>query len=200
MGKAVVMRDARTEFNKFRRRLLKENNIEHLICARCGEWRHSVHLHHIVPLVSGGENKAENLIPLCFVCHDEWDSWDGDGFDFGTFLLTPPIRYIRKVFFGKMAMSKQSLMLYRATQRPMRSHDWAEMYHDGEDCEQYRVEWERQNAIFNTYPYSDMFEMFRLYGNVNDPVVLEDLVSAKEGDAVLDDLKTRLHWVSKAGA
>jgi hypothetical protein len=196
MKKEVRPRTPREEFAKFRRKLLKENHIEHLICARCGEWRHSVHLHHIKELVHGGTNDAENLIPLCHVCHNEWDYWDGGEFDFGTFLLTPPIHYIRKAFFGKVAISKHSLMMYRAMQRPMRSNDWAEMYCDGEDCEQYRVEWERQNAIFNAYPYSDIFEMFRLYGDVNTPVVLEDLASVKD-DATLNDLKDRLRWVSK---
>ena len=199
MKKEVRPRTPREEFAKFRRRLLKENNIEHLICARCGEWRHSVHLHHIEELVSGGKNEAENLIPLCFVCHEEWDSWDDGKFDFGTFLLTPPIRYLQKAFFGKMAMSKHSLMMYRATQLPMRSHNWAEMYHDGEDCEQYRVEWERQNSVFNAYPYSDIFEMFRLYGDVNTPVVLEDLASARD-DATVNELKLRLNWMNKSGA
>ena len=198
MKKEVRPRTPREEFAKFRRKLLKEQNIEHPICARCGEWRRSVHLHHIKELVHGGTNDVENLIPLCHVCHSEWDFWDDGMFDFGTFLLTPPIQYIRKVFFGKVAMSEHSLMMYRASQRIMRSLDWAEMYHDGEDDDQYTIEWKRQNAIFNAYPYSDFFEMFRLYGCVNKPIVMEDLAAVKD-DATLNDLRTRLHWVSKTG-
>lgn len=178
-------KDPRSEFNKFRRKLLKEHNIEHLICARCGEWRCSVHLHHIKEIVYGGDNKIENLIPLCCRCHGEWDCWNDGEFDFGTFLLTPPISAIKKVFFGKMAMSKHSLMTFRAMLPPLYSAVWAEMYHDGEDCGQYMGELFRQNEIFNAYPYSDTFKMFELYGDINTPVVLED-------DTALDNLISRL--------
>lgn len=189
-------KDTRAEFNKFRRKLLKENNIEHLICARCGEWRGSVHLHHIKEIVYGGENVPENLVPLCHVCHNEWDSWDNGEFDFGTFLLTPTIRDIRKIFFGKMAMSKHSLMLHREAQHYGRSLWWAEMYHEGENCGQYKEELLRQNGVFSTYPYSDTIEMFKLYGGVNTPVVLEDLASNQDF-TVLNNFKARLHWVEQ---
>ena len=75
MASEVKQRDQRAEFNKYRRKLLKENDIEHLICARCGEFRCSIHLHHIKELVYGGANEASNLVPLCYECHHEWDIW-----------------------------------------------------------------------------------------------------------------------------
>jgi len=184
-------KDLRSEFNKFRRKLLKENNIEHLICARCGEWRVSVHLHHLKELVYGGKNETKNLVPLCHRCHYEWDYWGNGDFNFGTFLLTPPIWGIRDAFFGKMAISKHSLMLYRATQRTMRSVEYAAMYHDGENDDQYEEEWGRQNRIFNTYPYSNMTEMFNRYGEVSTPLVLEDLAMVNSDGVLLNHVKSK---------
>lgn len=192
MVKAVRPRTPREEFQKFRRKLLKENNIEHLICARCGEWRHSVHLHHMVELVDGGTNTVDNLIPLCFRCHGEWDMWDNNEFDFGQFLITPKTQEIRKVFFGRLAMSAQSLYLMRAARSGVYSQEWSDMYFDGEDDTDYMCEYRRQNAIFNTYPYSDTHQMMERYGQINAPVVLEDLSLIGSEGALLSEIKSRV--------
>ena len=151
--------DRRSEFQKYRRKLLKENDITHLICARCGEWRCSIHLHHIKEIVYGGTNEPYNLIPLCYECHDEWDKWDDNTFEFGTFLLTPKLRDFRKTFFGKIAVSSHSMALYRGLMIPVRAQDWAAQYTDGEENDEYRSEFERQNKLFFQYTYSDTTEM-----------------------------------------
>ncbi len=39
-------------------------------CAVCGS-THLVHLHHIVPVRSGGKHDKDNLIPLCPRHHEE---------------------------------------------------------------------------------------------------------------------------------
>lgn len=39
-----------------------------LKCARCGN-RTGLELHHRLPVVHGGTNVADNLIPLCHACH-----------------------------------------------------------------------------------------------------------------------------------
>lgn len=190
MGKMEKRVDLRSEFNRMRRRLLKENNIEHLICARCGEWRHSTHLHHMKALVEGGTNDVENLIPLCGSCHREWDEWDNGQVDFGVFLITPKIQDIRKVFFGRIAISAQSLRLTRAMRECVYSQQWDEVCHEGED--EYRVEYKRQNEIFNTYPYSDAQKMLEVYGDVGTPVVLEDFDLLRSGEDLAEMLKLRV--------
>ena len=199
MTEKIRPRTPREEFQKFRRKLLRENGIEHLICARCGEWRISVHLHHITELVHGGTNDTENLIPLCYECHHEWDVWDDGEFDFGTFLLTPKLRDIRKIYFGKLAISTHSMLMCHVTQNCIRSTEWANMYCDGEDDYEYIEEYRRQNDLFSKYPYSDTKRMFELFGNVNPPLVLEDLTQVRVDDALLDSLHTRTKWVGERG-
>ncbi|MGC9196992.1 MAG: HNH endonuclease, partial [Syntrophobacteraceae bacterium] len=59
-----------------RRKILQRDAYK---CRNCGwshkEWNPSdprhLEAHHISPHIDGGENKAENLITLCNVCHDE---------------------------------------------------------------------------------------------------------------------------------
>lgn len=38
-------------------------------CWACDE-QEPEHWHHIVPLARGGDNRRENLVPLCQPCHD----------------------------------------------------------------------------------------------------------------------------------
>lgn len=194
MASGVQQRDPRAEFNKYRRKLLKENDIKHLICARCGEFRCSIHLHHIKELVYGGANEASNLVPLCYECHNEWDIWNDGKFEFGTFLLTPKLRDFRKVFFGKMAVSSHSMAMYRSMMVPCRSADWDSMYEkDDEETHDYETEFERQNALFSYYPYSDKFAMFQKYGCIPDPLLLEDISMLSQG-------KTLEECISQRGA
>jgi len=47
---------------------------EQPLCVRClerGEVRLAEHVHHVRPLVAGGTNERENLMPLCRQCHAE---------------------------------------------------------------------------------------------------------------------------------
>lgn len=37
-------------------------------CVNCGSRKH-IEYHHIVPLVKGGTNNWENIVPLCYECH-----------------------------------------------------------------------------------------------------------------------------------
>lgn len=37
-------------------------------CVNCGSNEH-IHYHHIVPLINGGTNNLENIVPLCEDCH-----------------------------------------------------------------------------------------------------------------------------------
>lgn len=175
--------DTRTEFErKIRRQILKENNIKHLICARCGNYHGSIHLHHIKEIVYGGTNDVENLIPLCSCCHHEWDDWGEVGIPFGTFLLTPKLTAIAKLFAGGIALSQSSLGLARSAALFGSSCSWNEEK-DADATSDYHDELARQNKIFNTFPYSDQKKMFDLYGDVKTPVAMEDVL----GRAVPDD-------------
>ncbi len=37
-------------------------------CRICG-MRQSIQLHHLVPRAQGGDDTADNLVPLCAICH-----------------------------------------------------------------------------------------------------------------------------------
>lgn len=39
----------------------------HPFCQYCG--KPTIHIHHLIPIVQGGDNRESNLIPLCAECH-----------------------------------------------------------------------------------------------------------------------------------
>lgn len=58
------MNDIRQEFNK----KIRPNFIkEHPICQYCGNL--ATQVHHLIPIAKGGDNRINNLIPLCDKCH-----------------------------------------------------------------------------------------------------------------------------------
>lgn len=59
MSKSVT----RQEFNRLR----KDIEISKLKCVYCGS--QAAHIHHLIPLAAGGDNRDSNLIPLCLDCH-----------------------------------------------------------------------------------------------------------------------------------
>ncbi len=54
----------REEFNRKIRKSFLE---QHPTCQYCGE--KAEHVHHLIPIVVGGDNRKNNLIPLCLKCH-----------------------------------------------------------------------------------------------------------------------------------
>lgn len=58
------MTELRAEFNN----IVRNNFIaEHPYCQYCGS--PAEHVHHIIPLIKGGDNRKSNLISLCTECH-----------------------------------------------------------------------------------------------------------------------------------
>ena len=56
--------EIRNEFNnKIRNEFIKS----HPIYQYCGA--NTEHIHHLIPIVKGGDNRINNLIPLCAKCH-----------------------------------------------------------------------------------------------------------------------------------
>lgn len=50
------------------------------------------HIHHIKPVVDGGSDEIENLIPLCAVCHKELHALEG--IKLSVFLNTVPLYWL----------------------------------------------------------------------------------------------------------
>ena len=57
----------KTEFNRPSfKKILEETKGKS--CMYCGSDK-GVDYHHIIPLISGGDNRLQNIIPLCYDCH-----------------------------------------------------------------------------------------------------------------------------------
>lgn len=65
-----VTRIAGDRWTRIRRGLLQAQPL----CVRCSEKglvALATEIDHVIALVNGGDNSAENLMPLCSDCHDE---------------------------------------------------------------------------------------------------------------------------------
>lgn len=49
-------------------------------CAYCGQKPEKIHIDHIKPVIRGGDNSIENLLPACFSCNNYKMSFDLEGF------------------------------------------------------------------------------------------------------------------------
>lgn len=58
------MNDIRQDFDNSIREIFFKN---HPFCQYCGA--PTEHIHHLIPIVVGGDNRESNLIPLCLKCH-----------------------------------------------------------------------------------------------------------------------------------
>lgn len=157
-------KERRSEFTKIKNTLLKDHSIRELICARCGKMNISNHLHHIKPIIEGGDDSPYNLIPLCHTCHEEWDYYEPNGIKFGSFLVTPnismQIAMLRTgAVYHKDFNLKAMELLYSC-----QFYGMAMRYEM--PFEDYVRELERQNSVFDQYPYSDHYLMFMFYGKV----------------------------------
>ena len=177
------MSDKRAEFNVLRKKWLKENGWPGYVCARCGEFSKSTHLHHIQELVYGGENTPDNLIPLCGDCHREWDDYP-ESYPFEKFLVTMPSRILcvatemvsipgAEMFSttGRMALCGTIFRgenMVRANAEVLEDLGWL--------CRDLMY---AQNRVFSKYPYSD--ETWR---NDMIKVVYGDIDPNKERRAV----------------
>lgn len=160
----MLNKERRNRFTKIRKTLLKEHHMKELICARCGKMSKSTHLHHIKPIIEDGDDSPYNLIPLCHTCHGEWDYYEPNGVKFGSFLVTPNISMqIAMLKTGAVfheSFNLKAMELLYSTQ----FYGMAMRYEI--PFEDYRYELEKQNAVFNQYPYSDHYLMFMFYGKV----------------------------------
>lgn len=152
------MSDNRADFQKLRNRWMKEHGWKGFVCARCGYFGKSVHLHHLVELVYGGDNTPENLIPLCSECHREWDNYPEE-YPFEQFLVTMPSRVLPMIpelcaihgaqIFPTRAYLALLSSVFRAVNMTKTGHVLEE---DGIVTRD--LMWE-QNDFFSKYPYSD---------------------------------------------
>lgn len=157
--------EERKEFAKMRKRLLNRTGSKQFICARCGLSSKSVNIHHIEELIGGGENRTENMIPLCGDCHREWDLCYDVGMDFGEFLVSlnsKAWQIATKIGFFKSPYSVGKAL---ETVYQVQFSGNAVKYPGVEDDPlSYFKELKKQNQVFNAYPYSDHKRMLELYG------------------------------------
>ena len=155
----------RKEFANMRRRLLNKTGSKQFICARCGLASKSVNIHHIKELFEGGENKTQNMIPLCGDCHREWDLCHDIGMTFGEFLVSLPSKAWQ--IATKLGFFKSPYPVGKAIETVYQiqfSGNAVKYPGIDEDPLAYFKELKRQNGIFNAYPYSDHKKMLELYG------------------------------------
>ena len=60
----MTTEEIRQEFNNNIRNVFAKN---HPLCQYCG--KPTAQIHHLIPIVVGGDNRESNLIPLCAECH-----------------------------------------------------------------------------------------------------------------------------------
>lgn len=152
------MEDKRAEFTKLRRMWMKEHGWKGFVCARCGRFSKSAHLHHIQELIYGGENTPDNLIPLCSDCHHELDFYSKD-YPFEQFLVTMPsavlpLTHEMTTFEGAELFPTRSWLgfcasVYRAVNLAKTSSALEDMDMLASDLLY------EQNEFFSKYPYSD---------------------------------------------
>lgn len=176
------MNERRKEFTKKRNRILKENGWTSLICARCGRESQSTHLHHIVAVADGGSDDPENLIPLCCDCHNEWDTYEEMGVEFGPFLTTLPLHCFASMYYlGIFRLSEKvdlnMLYVVQFAGRAFKRKDEAHLYWE---------DMKAQNKVFSKYPYGDAAKMLELYGKHYEPATKEEI------KAVLDEVVSHL--------
>lgn len=171
-------KNRRNEFTKVRNKILRDNNIEMLICARCGYMHKSNHLHHLKPIVKGGDDDPFNLIPLCEVCHQEWDYYESLNYSFGKFLVTPNCNTVGtalKAGIGRVpshvGILFQGIYAMQFTGNAIKLSNALDYYE----------EFTRQNEIFCRYPYSESSTMLALYGDIYDEISMNDFVSFSDG-------------------
>lgn len=174
------MTERRAEFQRNRAEIVKQFGRKTLICARCGNKSKSTHIHHIDPLIFGGSDNCENLIPLCSECHDEWDTYSDNGIDFGDFLTTLPAKTFAVMyrisafrFPTESGFDMSKIYILQFTGNAMKQ----------EEPLDYFEEIRQENKVFCKYPYSDSGEMLRVYGQHYD------IVDVEGANALADEAK-----------
>lgn len=150
--------EERQEFKKLRRLWMKEHNWDGFICARCGKYSKSVHLHHIKELIYGGENDPKNLIPLCGDCHHELDCF-GSEFPFEDFLVTFPSFAMPALLLPEMETARKHFktdQFLRVCSAAYRCVNLAKQADKLVSKGMFPSELDKeQNKFFSAYPYSD---------------------------------------------
>lgn len=166
-----MVSEERKKFAKMRRKMLYRTGSKQFICARCGLASKSVNIHHIEELHQGGENKTENMIPLCGDCHREWDLCHDVGMTFGEFLVSLPSKawqIATKLGFFKSPHPTGGAI--EAVYQVQFSGHAVKYPGVEEDPLAYFKELKKQNELFSAYPYSDHKKMLALYGGFYETI------------------------------
>lgn len=89
--------------------------LEDASCLRCGA-KEGLHVHHIRPVLSGGNNHIANLTTLCNECHARWHAM----FDDNYWLLMPelPLAYYESNARQSRAVREVRKIAAKRQQRP----------------------------------------------------------------------------------
>lgn len=68
IGTSRQTRPGEEEWRALRDAVLREDRFS---CRICGEYPKEKHVHHIIPLSKFGSNHPNNLVTLCYPCHDK---------------------------------------------------------------------------------------------------------------------------------
>lgn len=162
--------EARKEFQKIRNQIMRKYGFKELICARCGYSNKSNHLHHIDALIWGCQNIEDNLIPLCSICHQEWDHYENLGIGLGEFLLIPSSLTMAILLANGMGKLNNSVGEIFMNFSHIKFYGNAFAYenkHRGKPvATDYFEQLERQNEVFSSFPYSNTEKMLCLYGKI----------------------------------
>ncbi len=96
-------------------------------CFHCGAHPAMCQIHHIVPVAHGGETKIDNLIPVCWDCHDliHHNHWQIHKHPKGNHTLHPPQQH----YHGPAHAPEQPLLFTSADDNSAQ-HDSSPAHHD----------------------------------------------------------------------
>jgi hypothetical protein len=67
-GMSKLQRPSEAEWREIRQQVLLQDEFR---CRACGEKPREKHVHHIIPISKFGSNHVNNLITLCYSCHNK---------------------------------------------------------------------------------------------------------------------------------
>ena len=80
-------------------------------CMRFHKWGNSImEVHHIKSLIDGGTNDEDNLVTLCFECHEEWHRRECQEITFNDWMQEVPTYVYSAIGLGKDQYLKKAML------------------------------------------------------------------------------------------
>lgn len=151
------MENSKNAFEAAEKKILEDKKIIAPICARCGEISKSNHLYYIIKPEDGGQNRLENLIPLCDLCESEKVYYELCSLSVEEFLAAPNAKLLALALTSGYGKTNTSLS------KCIKELNFVKFAFMANACEtngimkaeEYEKELKRQNEIFSRYNYSN---------------------------------------------